>query len=285
MALAATAVLMRAPWVHGQRSETRAERIISVVPALTEVLFAIGAGPQVVGVSSYDRFPPEVEALPRVGALLDPNTERILSLRPDLVIVYGSQSELQMQLDRAGIRTFGYRHGGLTTILETITDLGVAAGRQAEADRVVTALRARVEAVRARVAGRRRPRTLLVFERQAGSLRGVYASGGVGFLHDMLEVAGGENVFADVARESVQPSIETLLARAPDVILELRATGLLEAREVQEERNVWSTLSSVPAVRNNRVHLLTGDHLVVPGPRLGEALETLARALHPDTAR
>lgn len=284
-ALAATAALMSGLAVQGQRPEPRADRVVSVVPALTEALFAIGAGAQVVGVSSYDQFPPEVQALPRVGALLDPNTERILSLRPDLVVVYGSQSELQTQLDRAGVRTFSYRHGGLATVLETIGELGVATGRQADADRVVTSLRRRLDAVRTRVAGRPRPRTLLVFEREVGSLRGVYASGGVGFLHDMLEAAGGDNVFADVARESVQPSIETLLARAPDVILELRTSGLLETREVEREQNVWATLSSVPAIRNNRVHLLTGDYLVVPGPRLAEAVETLARALHPDTAR
>jgi iron complex transport system substrate-binding protein len=72
----------------------KAQRIVSLVPAVTEMLFAIGAGPQVVGVSSYDHFPAEVEALPKVGALVDPDTERILSLRPDLVVVYGSQSDV-----------------------------------------------------------------------------------------------------------------------------------------------------------------------------------------------
>jgi iron complex transport system substrate-binding protein len=278
----AVLALVSVPPVDAQGPAPRAERIISVVPALTEVLFAIGAGPQVVGVSSYDQFPPEVRALPRVGALLDPNTERILTLRPDLVVVYGSQSELQTQLERAGLRTFSYRHGGVETILDTIGDLGNATGRRTDAERVVNALRSRLDAVRARVSGRPRPRTLLVFERQPGSLRGIYASGGVGFLHDVLEIAGGENVFADIGRESVQPSVETLLVRAPDVILEVRATGLLEDREVGQEQDVWSALSSIPAVRNRRVHLLTGDHLVVPGPRLAEATEAIASALHPD---
>ena len=89
----------------------KAQRIVSLVPAVTEMLFAIGAGPQVVGVSSYDHFPPEVEALPKVGALLDPDTERILSLRPDLVVVYGSQAETEARFKKAGIRTFNYRHG------------------------------------------------------------------------------------------------------------------------------------------------------------------------------
>jgi len=257
-----------------------ARRVVSIVPALTEALFAIGAGPLVVGVSRFDQFPPEVKALPSVGALLDPNTERILSLRPDLVIAYGSQSDLQTQLGRAGIRTFSYRHDGIATILDTIAELGTATGRQADAARVVAGLRARLDAVRARVAGRDRPRTLLVFERQPGSLREVYASGGVGFLHEMLEIAGARNVFADVARESVQPSVETLLARAPEVIIEVRAAGLIEGVGAGDTRESWSVLASVPAVRTGRIHLLTGDYLVVPGPRLADATEAFARALH-----
>ena len=245
------------------------------------MLFATGAGPQVVAVSSYDEFPAEVKALPKVGALLDPDTERILALRPDLVIVYGSQSELHTQLERAGLRTFNYRHGGIGRTLDTIRELGAATGHRPEADSLASSLQARLDAVRARVKGLPQPKTLLVFDRQPGVLRDIYASGGVGFLHEMLEIAGGKNVFADVARESVQPSTETLLARAPDVILEVRAAGLLE-NNPPTGRDAWSVLSSVPAVRNRRVHLLIGDYLVVPGPRLAMATEAFARALHPD---
>jgi iron complex transport system substrate-binding protein len=255
---------------------------VSLVPALTEMLFAIGAGTQVVGVSSFDEFPPEVTKLPRVGALLDPDTERILSLRPDMVIIYGSQGDQQKQFARAGIRTFSYRHGGIPVVLDTIRDLGTATGQQAGAAKVVADLRARLDRVRARVSGRPRPRVLLVFERQPKTLRELYASGGVGFLNEILEIAGGRNVFDDVERESVQPSTETLLSRRPEVVIELRARGMIEARDVAEERGVWSTLSSLPAVRNNRVHILSGQYLVVPGPRLADAADALARALHPD---
>jgi iron complex transport system substrate-binding protein len=244
------------------------------------MLFAIGAGPAVVAVSSYDEYPPEVKDLPKVGALLDPDTERILAMRPDLVIVYGSQSEVQKQFARAGLRTFSYRHGGIATTLNTIQELGVATGRPGDASLLVESLKSRLDEIRALVKGLPRPRTLLVFERQPETLREIYASGGVGFLHEMLTIAGGTNVFADVSRESVQPSLETLLARAPDVILEVRATGLLEKRATAE-RDAWSAISSVPAVKNRRVHLLQGDYLVVPGPRLAVATEAFARALHP----
>jgi iron complex transport system substrate-binding protein len=258
---------------------------VSLVPALTEMLFAIGAGAQVVAVSSYDEYPPDVKALPRVGALLDPDVERILTLRPDLVITYGSQTDLETQFSRAGIRTFSYRHGGITTVLQTIRDLGRVTGHSADADRRVRAIENELEAIRAKVKGRPRPRTLLVFERQPKTLQQMYVAGGQGFLQEMLEAAGGTNVFADVRRESVQPSHETLLVRRPDVVLEVRAEGLLAPDEVREEQDVWSALPSIPAVRNRRIHILNGQYLVVPGPRLAMATEAFARALHPEAFR
>lgn len=262
-----------------------AARIISLVPALTEMLFAIGAGPQVIAVSSYDDFPPDTKRLPRVGALLDPDVERILALRPDLVLTYGSQDALEAQLASAGIRTFSYRHGGLDALFRTLRELGAATGRTAEAGRAGDRIRQQLDAVRARVRGRPRPRVLLVFGREPQTLKQLYVSGGAGFLHEMLEIAGGTNVFADVGRESVQPSHETLLTRAPDVVLEIRATRPVADADVARERAAWATLPSIPAVRSGRIHFLNGEYLAVPGPRVGLATEAFARALHPEAYR
>ena len=262
-------------------TQSRPQRIISLVPALTEMLYAIGAGPQVVAVSSYDEYPPEVKPLPRVGALLDPDTERILSLKPDLVLTYGSQADLQAQMKRAGIATFDYRHGGLSHILVTMKELGVRTGHAADADRAVAAIEARLAAVRARVAGQRRPKTLLVFSREPKTLRNIYVSGGRGFLHDMLEIAGGDDVFNDIDKESVQVSTETILARAPEVILELRPEEIPAGLPMQAELASWSRLASVPAVRNKQVLFIAGHAVTVPGPRIADSVERMAKALHP----
>ena len=262
-----------------------AGRIVSLVPNVTEMLFAIGAGAQVVGVSTYDDFPPETKSLPRVGALLDPDTERILSLRPDLVIVYGSQTELEGQFARAGIRVFAYRHSGVDNVLQTIRDIGRLTGHVAEGDRVARDLRSQLDSTRARVRGRPRPRTMLVIGRDAAALRGIYVSGGVGFLHELLDIAGGDDVFGDIKREAAQPSNETMLTRAPDVIIELHPGDPPSAETVEKERAVWKLLASVPAVRNGRVHLLYGGYLVAAGPRLARAADALARVLHPEVFR
>jgi len=259
----------------------RPERIVSLIPATTEILFAIGAGDRVVGVGSFDRFPAEIEALPRVGGLIDPDTERIFSLEPDLVVAYATQTDLLEQLKRAGVPTYVYEHRALPDVTETVRLLGARVGSTQESEMLAAQMERDLDDVRRSVEGRDRPSVLLVFGREPGSLRNIYASGGYGFLADLLRIAGGDNVFADVDRQSVQASTEQLLALGPEVILELQydasAAGL-SGRRVDD----WSGLSSIPAVRQGRVHILRGDEFVVPGPRVVVAAQRMAAALAPN---
>lgn len=257
----------------------RPSRIISLVPAATEMLFELGVGGRVVGVSSFDRHPPEVETIARVGALLDPDVERILALRPDLAVVYHSQTDLRTQLEAAKVPLFVYTHAGLPDVVTTLRALAGRVGAAARGEALAEDIETGVARVRARVAGLPKPRTLIVFGREAFSLRGIYASGGLGFVHDMVTAAGGENVFGDVKREAVQATSELILARKPDVILELRADPLDPAALAREIRT-WSVLPSVPAVRNGRVHILVDPRTVIPGPRIVGAIEALAGVLH-----
>lgn len=259
----------------------KASRIISLVPALTEMAFAIGAGGDVVAVSSYDDYPLEVRSLPRVGALIDPDVERIIKLRPDLVLLYGSQQDLMTQLSRASIPYFEYRHGGLAGVTATIRALGTRTGRAKEATAVADRIDGRLARLRDRTANLEKPRTLLVFGREGGSLRSIHASGGRGFLHDIVEAAGGTNVFADVAAESVEASSEMILTRAPEVIIEIRSVDIPEGPKRNADLGAWKSLASLPAVRTNRIHFLTGRAVGVPGPRVAESAEQVAALLHP----
>lgn len=273
-----------APFVVGSFARAQdgpPRRIVSFIPAVTEMLFALGAGDRVVAVGSFDTYPPDVERLPRVGALLDPNLERILSLRPDLVTVYGSQTDLRAQLERAQVPLFVYSHADLSDVTKTIRDLGRRVGRPERARELTAEIERGLANVRQRVGGLARPRTLIVFGRESQSLRGIYASGGYGFIHDMVAAAGGDNVFADMNQQAVQATSELIIARKPDVILELRAEPLSAEREGRELA-AWKQLSSVPAARNGRLHLVADRRTVVPGPRVAEGTELIARILHPD---
>jgi len=118
-----------------------------------------------------------------------------------------------------------------------------------------------------------------VFEREPGSLRNIFASGGSGFLHDMLEAAGGTDVLGEIKRQSVTMSTEMVLARAPEVIIELRYS---QADINNSDMSAWNRLSTIPAVKNRRVILLAGEEFVVPGPRVVAATQRLAEALHPE---
>ena len=113
----------------------------------------------------------------------------------------------------------------------------------------------------------------------------MFASGGYGFLHDMLEIAGGRNVFADIKKQAVQASTEMLIASRADVIVELLYGDSLKNADIATELRAWDALASVPAVRAHRVFALTGDEFVVPGPRVVDATRKLAHAIHPDTFR
>ena len=263
----------------GAGAQASPQRIVCLIPAVTEMLFAIDAGDQVVGVSSFDHYPPAAETRTRVGALVDPDFERIISLRPDLVVVYSTQTDLIARLDRAHLPLFRYQHAGLADVTATMRTLGARIGRGREAEREATRIERDLDAVRTSVAGRRRPRTALVFGREAGALRGIYVSGGIGFLHDMLEVAGGVNVFGDVRQQSLQASAELLIARAPEVILELRPNEGWSEDRLRQETAIWKGLPTLPAVRSGRVYILADDRLLVPGPRITDAVRMMAAAI------
>lgn len=261
-------------------AQAPARRVVSLVPAVTEMLFAIGAGDQVVGVSTFDTFPAEVTSRARVGGLVDPNYEHILSLRPDLVITYGSQDELKQRLTRSRIPFYDYRHGGLGDISATVRAVGDRIGRAHEAAALATRITADLEAIRTRVAGRPRPNVLLVFGREEGAMRGLFVSGGIGFLHDLVTLAGGNNVMGDVKREGLQLSLEQLLTRAPEVVIELRGGEGWTAERMTRERQTWQR-AQIPASRAGRVHIVTDPSLVIPGPRVATAARVLADLLHP----
>jgi iron complex transport system substrate-binding protein len=218
-----------------------------------------------------------------VGALLDPDVEKILSLRPDLVITYGSQTELNAKLALARIPTFTYRHAGLADITATLRAIGARLGIPGPAGRVAAKLEQDLASIRDRVRGQGRPKTMLVIGREPQALRAIDVSGGYGFLHDLLELAGGTNVFGDVKRESLLVSTETILARAPEFIIELHYTEPPSSLElIERERRSWSVLAAVPAVKRGKIVLLFGEELVLPGPRVLQTATSFARALHPN---
>ena len=166
----------------------------------------------------------------------------------------------------------------------TLRNVGSRLGIADRAARLASEIETRIETIRRAAAAGPRPRTLIVFGRESFALRGIYASGGIGFVHDMATVAGAQNIFADMKREAVQATTELILARRPELILELRADPIPPDVE-KKELAVWRQLASVPAVANQRVYILTDPRTVIPGPRVVEGIEAIAARIRLSSPR
>lgn len=263
------------PPVPSPRRVERVERVVSVVPAGTEMVFALGAGRKMVGVGTYDRWPPEVAALPRVGALLDPNLELIFRLEPDLALVDAGQHDLARQLRSAGIRTYALGHGTVSETLRTMREIGQALGEPEAGAALAARMERELAGRRARYRSARPPRTLLVIGRSPGGFQNLWVVGGKGFMHELLVLAGGENVFGAVERLSFKAGLETLLAEAPEVVLEAH----VEDGARLDEAAIAAEWKGLPGFAKARVAVVAGSSLGIPGPRMPEVVDALAAAL------
>ena len=246
------------------------QRIISLVPNVTEMLFAFGLGDKVIGVGDYDQFPPEVEKKPRVGGLINPNIEKIIEMHPDLVITYGSQDVLRERLESAGIRMFPFSHGNVEHSLQYMLELGRVVGAESQAQRVVGDIRKTFDEVRA-LAPKARPKILLVHDRGAGTLGSFYTVGSRAFQHDLFEIAGGENLFADVESETIQPTLEEVISRKPDIILETLPPPRVEA-DIEQRVKDWESLG----LAKGRIYVEAESYWLVPGPRFALAAKRIS---------
>ena len=252
------------------------QRIVSLAPSVTEVLFEAGLGPRVVGVTSYCRFPPEVVALPKVGGYLTPSYEALVALQPDLVVILPEHADIEPHLAALRIPTLRVDHRSVEGIVRSIVALGERCGAQASAEQAAGALRQQLARVQGLAAGRSRPRVLICFGRTEDFGR-LYAAA-PGTVHDdLIRQAGGQNALTVGPASYPTLSVEGLLRLDPDVIVEFAADGA----NATALRQQWDALGSLRAVTTGRVHVFTDDFLSVPGPRFVRFAETIAHVLFP----
>jgi iron complex transport system substrate-binding protein len=247
-------------------------RVVSLAPSSTEILYALGAGAQLVGVDKYSDWPAEARALPHVGADVDPSLERIVSLRPDVVFSATSantQSTAET-LERLGVPVYVSRADSLDAIYADIRGIGGAVGRGEAAARLVENLQSRIAAVSTKYGNTAPVPIAVVVWTDPLIVAGTHSHVG-----DLVRAAGGRNVADDSAQPFPTYSVERLLERAPSVVV-VGTHADSAAPMAPLER-----LTALPAVRDHRLHRLDGDLLFRPGPRVVEGVEALARLLHP----
>lgn len=256
------------------------QRIVSLSPGITETLHALGLGPSLAGVTRWCAWPPEAAKLPKVAGFGEINYEAVLRVRPDLVVLPEDRVREKIILERLGLPVLMLDTLSVSGLLRSITLLGRNAGREAEAEKLTSALEERLTAARAAAGDRVRPRVLFAVMRADQGAQGIteiHAIGRDGFYSELIEAAGGQNAYTGML-PFPRLSREALIALDPEVILEVIPDGA----NPEEARRAWQSLASVRAVKNGRVFVLTDQAHTVPGPRFTDTLALLSRAFHPE---
>jgi iron complex transport system substrate-binding protein len=246
----------------------RPQRIVSLAPSVTEILFALGAGDRIIGVTSYCDYPPEARLKESVGDTLKPSVERIVALKADLVIIStASQVESSVQkLEELGVAVYVSNPRSLEGVLESINKIGDVIDVADSAGRLTDALRNRTASIASRVAAAARPSVFVILGTEP-----LITAGATSFISDLVNRAGGASISAEVNGDYPQYSLETAVAKQPEIIF-LQAGG-----NVLPDR-----LGETPAARSGRVYNLDDDLLLRPGPRIVDGLEQMTAKIHPE---
>ena len=255
------------------RSASAEMRIVSLAPSVTETLFALGAGPEVVGVSQYCDYPPQVRDLPRVGSFLTPNLEAILALRPTLVVGLELSSDVRQirALNSMGYPVLLVSDDSLQQIEESIEKVGARINREEIAHQLVAKIKAQLASVREQLANVKPVRGLMLVGHQP-----IVAVGTGTYLDELLRIARTDNIATAANQQWPQLSIEYIIAMRPAVILD----GAMGSDPSSSE--FWQKYPSIPAVRDHRVIGYPQDPILHSGPRVGQSLELIARMIHPE---
>jgi iron complex transport system substrate-binding protein len=273
---------------HGYKTSLTAypEKIISVAPSCTEILYAIGAGDKVVGVTTYDDYPYDFAAwiasgnMSSVGDFTSPNMEVIISLDPDLILASGGVQEDDVNT----LRDYGYKvlvldPNSIDGILNNIELVGNATGKQAEAAALINNLTSRINAVAETVANSAKPE---VYYETYYETTSSWTIGAEAWQNELVEKAGGTNIFGDQPTDYYQYQVEALIDRNPDVIVlpaEGMGTGTQAGIDAVKARPGWDTMN---AVQNDRIYQINPNIIERAGPRVVDAIEQMAEFFHPE---
>ncbi len=259
---------------------TKPQRIVSLAPSNTEILFAVGAGDQVVGVTKFDNYPPEAQTREQIGGFSAKtiSVERIVALEPDLVLAAGRIHQPVIEaLAREHIPVVALTAHTFDEVYANIELVGRLTGHKAEADRVVAKMKAQVKAVTTKVSTIPADKRLKVFWEVWD--KPLMTAGHNTFIGQMIKLAGGVNIFSDAKESYPKVSPEAVVQRNPDVILGPSTHGKKLTVKQLSQRPGWGEIN---AVKNARIHLIDGDIVSRPGPRLAQGLQAIAKALYPD---
>ncbi len=258
------------------------QRIISMAPSLTEIVYALNADEMLVGVSSYCRYPQAAALKEKTGGLYDPNYEVITALKPDLVLLFDDNPDTIRNIHQLGFKTLAVEHETIDDILNSIRDIGKALGAEEESRALTGRLLQEIQAISARVDRADKPRVMVSIGRAVGTgeLGQVYIAGNRNFYDDILDLAGGQNAYEGTIP---YPSIaaEGILAINPDIIIDIipsQGGDMLDETILKQD---WQEVREVNAVKHDRIYMVTQEYASIPGPRFIRLLKDIVEMIHP----
>lgn len=261
-------------------SDNKPQRIVSLSPNLTQVIYALGYMDQVVGVTIFDEYPPQVIDLPKVGGWINPNYEAILALKPDLVVLMKDQDiSFGDKLRTLGLKTFiAKSNDSIKDIIQAISDLGEILGESEEAKKLTLGIQSDLNEIEQKTKNTKKKSVMIVVGRNPGTLEDIYVIGRNNYMDELITLAGGENVVEN-ERNALKITKEAIFSYNPDVIIEINHQQIDREAEILA---IWNTLKQVEAVKNNQVHILSSKVLLHPSQRIVDGAQTLTEILHPE---
>lgn len=281
-------ILLSCTWISLSYAQSGPgpQRIVSTLPSSTEMLFAVGAGDQVVGVTRFCKFPPEAQEKTIIGGLLDINYEIIYSLNPDLAVIQAGEGENKTMFEKMKIPVLEIETRSMDGIIKSIRDIGAAVGRIKEAEEVAGNIERKIQFIEDKVSALNKPRVLVTFLRPVGDgeIHDVYIAGNHTFFNDVIKIAGGQNAYEGY-RVVTSPVVnaEGIIQMNPDVIIELMGDLPQKDFSVEQALKDWGMLSDLSAYKNKRIYIMDKQYAGIPGPRITMTLDEVARYVHPET--
>lgn len=263
-------ILISGSWnCRHQQEKTQGQsiRVISLAPHITEIIYAIGAQDNLIAVTDFCNYPEEARSKLKIGGLLNPNIELIITLKPTHIFGLPSHEKLDQELRKFGLTITMLPNENITDVLKTIEYIGKATGHNQQALDLVNRISNRFNLLREESLNKLHVSAALIIGREKGTLRNITVAGGDTFLDEIWQMCGGTNIFSDMPLRYGTISLESLMLKNPDIIIEFELKGKHEISRVTEAPE-WNDLNNLHAVKNKNIFIISGDHTLIPGPRM-----------------
>ena len=265
-----------------QEVHAASQRVISTSPAITEILFAIGAGDRVVGVTDFCNYPEQACRLPSIGGPLNPSTETWITLKPDLIIIQEDSEVIQKNAKIFEIPSLTVSVNNLNNILNSIQIIADSLHMPQAGHQLAIKIKTKIEGYRTHLKKIEPRQVLMLLSDTNDPSRDLYAVGRDTFLNELLTIAGGENVLPDTMARYPKVSKEYIIAKSPEIIIEVGPKSNLSKEETLARKKTWGKFSTLRAVKDDKLYFISADYILIPGPRLLNILDDFTRTIHPE---